>query len=261
MKFTISLIKSKTNMNFYSYTSNQKFSTMKTIRILMLAAMLIPGVQAVLGQEENEPRYLLGNNDGDVHVSGFGSFIIGFSGVDGNFAVYNGGGGAVLLNQTVYFGGYGMGLSTRHTMGSIAMVKPGGEEKYYDDLYAQFGHGGFWLGYLHKSYKPIHFGFSTKLGWGSLSMSNDIFDKNYDEYDYYHIVVDRVFVATPQLEVEMNLLKWFKINASAGYQFVSGVDKTYMNTAGEQVKFFDGKDFNQPMFNLTFAFGGFGGKR
>lgn len=248
-------------MRLLSYTSNQKLLTMKNIRILMLAAFLIPGFQLLLGQESNETRYLLGNKSGDVHVSGFGSYIIGFSNVSGNFAVYNGGGGAVLLNQTVYFGAYGMGLSTRHSMDNITLVKPDGGTVDYNNLNAQFGHGGLWIGYLHQSYKPIHFGASTKLGWGSLSVWNDVYDKNFYEYDYYQISTDNVFVVTPQIEVEMNLLKWFKINASAGYQFVSGVNKTYMNTAGDQVKFFDSKDFSQPMFNLTFVFGGFGGKR
>lgn len=248
-------------MKILSYTSNQKHLKMNSFKFVLLAAFIFPGMNILSGQESDEPRYLLGNKTGDVHVSGFGSYIIGFSNVGGNFAVYNGGGGAVLLNQTVYFGGYGLGLSTRHSRGSLTMVKPGEGVVQYDDLYTQFGHGGFWIGYLHKSYKPVHFGASTKLGWGSLTMSNDIYDHNFDSYDYYHIAYDNVFVITPQIEVEMNLLKWFKINASAGYQFVTGVNQTYTETGGEQVKFFDGKDYNQPMFNLTFAFGGFGGQR
>lgn len=248
-------------MKIYSYTSNQKHWTMKNIRIYLLAALLLPVFQLVIGQDSYEPRYLLGNDQGEVHVSGFGAYIIGFSNTGGNFAVYNGGGGAVLLNQTVYFGGYGMGLSSRHNMGSLTMVESNGEIATYENLYSQFGHGGFWIGYIHQSYKPVHFGASTKLGWGSLSMSNDILDNNYDEFQYYHLALDNVFVITPQIEVEMNLLKWFKINASAGYQIVTGVDKTYVNPAGQQVKYFNSKDFTQPMFNLSFVFGGFGGKR
>lgn len=227
----------------------------------MLAAVSFLFIQGIYGQDTDEPRYLLGNETGDVHVSGFGSYILGFSAVGGEFAVYNGGGGAVLLNQKVYFGGYGMGLSSRHYKDPLTLVDSEGEEVYYDDLYQKFGHGGFWVGYLHDSYKPIHFGASTKLGWGSLSMSNDMYDYQYGEYNYYYIANDGVFVVTPQIEVEMNLLKWFKINASAGYQFVTGVDQTYTTPSGDKVKFFNASDFNQPMFNLTFSFGGFGGKR
>ena len=246
-------------MKISSYTSNQKRIKMNNLRLLLLAAFILPGINMLSGQDSEEPRYLLGNKNGDVHVSGFGSYIIGFSSVGGDFAVYNGGGGAVLLNQTVYFGGYGLGLSTRQKTESLTIVNPDGNPTTYEDLYTQFGHGGFWVGYLHKSYKPIHFGASTKLGWGSLSMSNDNYDNNFNEYKYYNIAYDNVFVVTPQIEVEMNLLKWFKINASAGYQFVTGVDKTYTNTSGDKVQYFEGKDYSKPMFNLTFAFGGFGG--
>lgn len=248
-------------MQLISFTSNQKYSAANTFKSFMLATLIIMGSASLYGQDSNEPRYLLGNDKGEVHVSGFGSYILGFSSVDGEFAVYNGGGGAVLLNQTVYFGGYGLGLSTPHGGQNLTMLNNDGDEISYDNLYTQFGHGGFWIGYLHQSYKPVHFGASTKLGWGSLTMTNDYYEDKYGDYDYYHIADDGVFVVTPQVEVEMNLLKWFKINASAGYQFVSGVDQTYVNTDGDRVKFFDAKDYSSPMFNLTFSFGGFGGKR
>lgn len=227
----------------------------------MLAAFVLLGATFTYGQETEEMRFLLGNKDGKVNVSGFGSYILGFSSLDGQAAVYNGGGGAVLLNQTLYFGAYGLGLSTRHLTESLTMMDYNGNDITYNDLYTNFGHGGFWIGYLHQSYKPVHFGASTKLGWGALSMSNETYSSNYDNYNYYNIVTDNVFVVTPQLEVEMNLLRWFKINASAGYQFVSGVDKTYTNTSGDKIKFFDAADYNQPVFNLSFVFGGFGGKR
>lgn len=234
---------------------------MTTIKSLLLAAFVLIGISFSYGQETEEMRYLLGNENGKVNVSGFGSYIIGFSSLDGSAAVYNGGGGAVLLNQTMYFGAYGLGLSTRHNNESLTMVDRDGETVTYNDLNTNFGHGGFWVGYLHKSYKPVHFGASTKLGWGALSMSNDTFTNNYGDYNYYQVASDNVFVIIPQLEVEMNLLRWFKINASAGYQFVTGVDKTYTNTSGDKIQFFDAADYNKPMFNLSFVFGGFGGKR
>lgn len=252
-------------MKNYSYTSNQKKIKMNRFYSLLLAAVFVFSFQAGQSQEEEneEMRFLLGNKSGKVHVSGFGSYILGFSGVGGEFAVYNGGGGAVLLNQTLYFGAYGTGLSTRTAVESLTIVDENNNVQEYSNLYNNFGHGGFWIGYLHKSYKPVHFGASTKLGWGSLALTNDIYNSNpnWDEYDYYQVVSDRVFVITPQLEVEMNLLRWFKINASAGYQIVTGVDKSYTNTDGQQVQFFDAADYSSPMFNLTFAFGGFGGKR
>jgi hypothetical protein len=235
---------------------------MKNLSLILIASLLIFTGLPMRAQEKEsqEPQYLFPAGSGKIHVSGFGAYTIGFSQFDNNFAVYNGGGGAVLLNQTIYLGGYGTGLSTQHRYGDLTLKNDQGEVITYRDLYTQFGHGGFWLGYLHQSYKAIHFGISTKLGWGSVSLSDNYYKGEQDDH-YYSLVNDRVFVVTPQLEVEFNLFKWFKINTGVGYQFVTGVDYTYITPDNGIKKFFDSKDFNQPMVNLSFVFGGFGGKR
>lgn len=206
-------------------------------------------------QDDNEPRYLLTGNDGNVHISGFGAPIIGFGSVEGNFAVYNGGGGAVLLNQTFYAGGYGMGLSTQHSIDILTLTNSQGKEVTYEDLHTHFGHGGFWFGYIHKPEKAVHFAASAKLGWGSISLTEQDFGE--DVYD--NVVLDNVFVVHPQAELELNLLKWFKMNIGAGYQFVAGVDKKYKDASGNRVNFFNASDFSKPQLTVSLLFGGFGG--
>ena len=234
---------------------------MKNTKFYFLFAILFMASLIVNAQQDdNEPRYLIGSNDGKVHVSGFGQYTIGFSEFDGSLAVYNGGAGAVLLNQAVYFGAYGTGLSTAHRRDDLT-IKTGDQTDTYTDLSTKFGHGGFWLGYIHKSHKPVHFGVSTKLGWGAVSLTENYSYGYDDSYNYYSIVNDNVFVINPQLEVELNMLRWFKINASAGYQFVTGIDQTYTNVDGNKEQYFGSNDFNKPVFNLSFVFGGFGGKR
>lgn len=229
---------------------------MKQIKILLFVVALF--VTGSLYSQDDEPRFLLHNSTGKVNVSGFGALTTGFSQFDNDLAVYNGGGGAVLLNQTMYFGVYGMGLSTQHGRDGFTINSHEGTSITYEQVYTQFGHGGFWLGYIHKSHKPVHFGASTKFGWGSASLTDQQYSSGYDEpCSYNSIITDDVFVFTPQVEVEMNLLKWFKINASAGYQFVTGLDKYYINESGNQVDFFNSSDFNQPVFNLSFVFGWF----
>ena len=85
-----------------------------------------------------------------------------------------------------------------------------------------FGHGGFWLGYIHHSQAPIHAGISTKLGWGSIDL-NSTNKKYFDQREYR----DNVFVAIPQIEAEFNFFKWMKLNVGVGYRFVAGIDKNY----------------------------------
>jgi len=208
-------------------------------------------------QDVNKPEYLFEGN-GKVRVSGFGGPMVGFSATEGDFSVFSGGGGAVLLNQTFFFGGYGMGLTTQHNRGEFMMYDPTlNKTVTYPNLVTEFGHGGLWLGYVHQSYKKVHLAASSKFGWGALTL----IDEDYKSDELWSLATDVVFVVTPQLEVEMNLFRWFKVNIGAGYRFVTGVDKTYcMTKDGPKIKYFDAKDFSQPEVNVTFMFGGFGKK-
>ncbi len=114
-----------------------------------------------------------------------------------------------------------------------------------------FGYGGFWLGYIHQSQKPIHFGASTRLGWGSI-----YYDQYYSDFDYNFqtdkALLDNVFVIVPQIEAEFNFFKWMKMNVGIGYRVVTGIDKKY---GGELL--FDKKDFNKPEGTITLMFGYF----
>ncbi len=203
------------------------------------------GVIMINAQDQPDPQFLL--KKGNMRVSGFGAPTVGFTSVGSDFAVYNGGGGAVLLNQTVYFGLYGEGLSTQHKRPDF-ITNTG----VYSDMYTYFGHGGFWIGYIHQWEKAVHFALSTKLGWGAIVLG-DLEHIDHDE----GMVEDIVFVATTQVEMEMNMLKWFKINVGVGYQFVNAVDETYLDEDGNSKQFFESNDYSKPKLTLSFLFGGF----
>ena len=83
-------------------------------------------------------------------------------------------------------------------------------------------------------------------------------DPDFDDSMRHGIGVDGVFVFTPQLEVEMNIARWFKINIGAGYQMVTGVDKTYTNINNQEVNYYNSSDYNSPQASISFLFGGFG---
>ena len=75
---------------------------------------------------------------------------------------------------------------------------------------------------------------------------------SYLDYQYYR---DRIFTITPQVEMELNMTKWFRINVGVGYRFVAGIDATYEQ--GENtVKFYEDSDFNSPVGTISFIFGG-----
>lgn len=203
---------------------------------------------SAFAQEESQGSYLFDINKG-VKVSGFGGPIFEFTSMEGNYAQFIGGGGAVLLNQTLFFGGYGMGLVTDHRRN----INEGGE--YFEDARIEFGHGGFWFGYIHEAPKMIHFGVSSKFGWGGLYLHENWVNNNYDPENMDAIATDLVFVVQPQAEIELNLAKWFKANVGVGYRFVTGINENIKDDDGNTI--FKESDYNKPSVTLTLMFGGF----
>ncbi|MEM6965189.1 MAG: hypothetical protein AAF573_10500 [Bacteroidota bacterium] len=165
-------------------------------------------------------------NDADIY-GGFGGPIIEFSGFNGDVITSIGGGGGVFLDN-VFIGGYGMG--------SLEMRDPSVEQENFK---MNLGHGGFWLGYAKNQYKLTHLFASTKLGWGSIDVD---FDGPGSKPS------DNVFVISPEVGLEVNLFRWFKIGGTVGYRLVTGVNEidTHSNS-----------DFNSVTGGLVFRFGWF----
>lgn len=172
------------------------------------------------------PDVLIGNDY--ESISGFGGVFISLASIDGQVMPYTGGGGAVLLDNTFYFGGYGLGLS-----GDLSVEVAGTE---YD---VNFNHGGFMLGYNIEPSKLVHFGVSSKIGWGSIDYRS--------KSDLTNDTNDQVFILYPQAEVEFNMTHWFKLNVGVGYQQVLGVDDF----------FYKQSDVSSPAASISFLFGWF----
>lgn len=165
-------------------------------------------------------EYLL---DGNIRVSAFGGPIVEFSSFSDDMVVSSGGGGALLLNRKLFIGGYGLSSGDKASSNQDRL-----------DL----GHGGFWVGYLNDPDRLIHWGITSKLGWGEAVA---------------HIggarTTDNVFVISPEAIVEFNIARWFKINLGGGYRVVTGLREGGALASDE---------FNTPTFTINFAFGWFG---
>ncbi len=148
-----------------------------------------------------------------------------------------------------------MGISTEHDFPII--YNADGTAKT-DNLRLNFGHGGLWLGYINNSHKLIHWGISTRIGGGGISLMNK--DYHIDDEDEYS--QEAVFVLRPTLEMEIKLARWFKMNINAGYRLVTGIsdDKYYSSATGDQKSYYTPDMFNSPTIGIGFLFGGFGPK-
>ncbi len=224
------------------------------MKSLMLSAVLLFSLGLNVNAQDEKPTQYLFGGKGKTSVTGFGAPIIEFSSKGGDLAVSVGGEGAVLFNQSFYFGGYGMGLTTEHKVEDLKIKQSNGVITNYPTMRTIFGHGGLWLGYIHNRKEALHWGISSKFGFGAIGL----IDADFDDDSRARVGLDQVFVLTPQIEMEMNINRWFKVNIGAGYRFVSGVDKTYTNSNDKVVNFYKSSDFNSPQASISFLFGGFG---
>jgi hypothetical protein len=166
-------------------------------------------------------------------VGGFGAPIIKFTGAAGDYKTLGGAGGAVVIND--FFAGI-FGIGDR-------VGKMQWENRPYN---VNYGYGGLWLGYAHQSWRAVHPYTSLQLGWGAVDLSATEEPFNEENTD------DNIFVAEPELGVEVNLFKWFKLAGTVGYRFTTGAER------------FDGfknSDLSAFSGSLTLRFGGFGKRK
>ena len=197
-----------------------------TKKVMLFALVLVVAVTAF--SQEREYRTLL--DDQDLRISGMGGPFMQFTSVAGEFGHMMGGGGAVMLNN-FFFGGYGLGLT--NAIPDYVNQNPS------DRL--TLGHGGFWLGYSLFGEKPIHFTFSSLIGWGEFGVIQD--------YGTYPFVRDQVFVLAPTAEVELNLTRYLRIGAGVSYNLYAMVD--------DNMHGYTSSNLSAPAGFLSFKFGWF----
>ena len=204
----------------------------KRTSCLFLALLLLsPLLHAQTKARDEDPKVLFGGEK--IDISGFGSIVVEFGAIGGSAAIVNGGAGAALFNRSLFLGGYGLSLSNSIQNTNVQT----GISREVD-----FAHGGLYAGYVFFPHKLVHFGISSKLGWGVLQLTpENTFLPGASP------VSDNLLVFTPQLEAEVNLSYWFKVNAGLGYRAVSGVDNS----------FYSQKDLSSPSLTMSFLFGWF----
>lgn len=193
--------------------------------VLLIFFFIIGGLGLISAQHETLFR-------NSRVVGGFGAAIneIGFN-KDVHSAA--GGGGGVII-ENVFLGAYGM---------ASADFKGLFDTGNLDQL--DLGHGGLWLGYTFKPYQVLHLYSSARIGWGAINIKTTGSPSAYRD-------LDKVFVMTPEIGLELNVFRWFRIAGTAGYRIVNGVNEE----SG-----FKNEDFGGGIASVAFRFGWFGWRR
>lgn len=164
-------------------------------------------------------------------VGAFGASITEF-GLGNDLNTSTGGGGALVINN-FFIGGYGLAstdFDRLFNQGDVEILN--------------IGHGGFWVGGTYQPWRLLHVYGSSRIGWGALNV--DVAnDPNYDD-------LDKIFVLTPEIGLELNVASWFRVGGTVGYRWVQGAneDLGYTN-----------EDFSGATASLTLRFGWFGWRR
>lgn len=214
---------------------------MKKFQILIIALFL--GI-AVYGQKDgNEIQTLFGN---DMSYGGYGGPVMKITPVNGDLGLMMGGGGGFIINQQLVIGGAGYGLVTPSKF-------QGNDFRNSTDttLSLSTGYGGFYLEYILMSNKPIHLTFPVLIGGGGATVRSK--DPDYDmtffddEPDRRLVEESGYFIIEPGVNLELNILKFFRLGFGLSYRYVTGSDLINISDS----------DLSDLSFNLGFRFGYF----
>ncbi len=214
--------------------------------MFVLLALALP---AVVAQEaENEaPQEKQQRNPGEVQTlfdphsgsGGYGAFSVGYTKINGRDAIIMGGRGEWVV-------GHGFGLG----MGGYGFVN----DPIYnvvDELNYSLagGYGGLIMEPILFGWFPVHLSFPILIGAGgvaSTSYSSDWYD-SYEYWDGYLEAATAFFVAEAGVELEFNLVRFFRLSLFGTYRYTS--DIIMENTPTDALRSWN--------VGMTFKFGSF----
>lgn len=132
--------------------------------------------------------------------------------IAGSTAIIPGVGGGILINKKIY-----VGLNYKFNATENTPVGETDSRKYLDQRW-----GGLKFEYTLSPGKVFHLNFPVEVGLSHIEY--DLKDSFSDRVDFAISNNDATFgYVEPGVALEVNLMKYAKLNFSAGYQFTSGV--------------------------------------
>jgi hypothetical protein len=199
---------------------------MKT-RILLAALMTIGLISVSFGQErtENELKTIFGNSDKKIDHGGYGSISVGYTQIDGEDVWTIGGRAGWLIDHHVTLGIAGTAFTNTIYIDGYWPTSEGFNNGYY----LVGGYGGFLVEPIIAPNSPVHISLPILIGGGGLALNENTWH-DYDwEYDYYEpFDWDSYFVFEPGVEIELNVVEFFRIGLCASYRLTSNMHMAYV---------------------------------
>ena len=229
---------------------------MKTNVFLVIILALLTGSITQAQNNNEEMKLLFHPKEGGQKMAngGYGAFSVGWTQIDGKNAVVIGGRAAWIANHHFALGLAGNGFFNDFYNGG------------YESLESYFlagGYGGILIEPIVAPMSPVHASFPIILGMGGVTATpygNDFSPHGGYYYDTYYYDSDAFFVFQPGVEVEFNIVKFFRIAVGASYRLTDGINLQYKyldDANKENVIQISSSALNSFNAAITFKFGWF----
>jgi hypothetical protein len=158
-----------------------------------------------------------------VTWGGFGAPEVKFSEVNGEFALYVGGRGGVIINNSFIIGLAGYGVVTSHELENYHI------SGYADSsAYLRIGYGGLYLGYIINPNKVVHITTGIIIGGGGAlytrAYAYQDHDNEYRDRQKFTYESSPFLIIEPSIGAELNITKFMRFEIGASYKLVSYVE-------------------------------------
>ena len=191
---------------------------MKKILVLITLSTFLFTFQVIQEQEnDKEMKTIFGNKQNSN--GGYGDIIFGYTQLDGKDAFIGGIKGGWLINHSVTLGLAGFGF-----INDISSSGPDGE--YRTNLAG--GYGGLLVEPVIAPNFPVHVTFPIIIGAGGISYYEDYWNSDNSSYPpgYYdgYLDSDAFFLFEPGMEIELNIVHFFRIAVGGSYRYTSDIN-------------------------------------
>ena len=214
---------------------------MKINQLLTIVIILLMSSGISAQENQNEYRTIFTKkNDNKIDHGGYGSFGVGYTQIDGKNAMQLSFKGAWVIDHHI-----ALGLAGYSFFNNLDK-----ESANSNDYFLAGGYGGFYFEPIIAPHAPVHVSFPILIGGGGVStIPSDYNDWDYGNYKYDY---DIFFVFEPAVEIEFNVVKFFRLSVGTSYRLTNGVNLTY--PFGNDV---DVNALNAFNFYVSFKFGKF----
>jgi len=211
---------------------------------ILLAVIMALGIMAIsYGQDDksNELKTLFGNCDHKISHGGYFGLSVGYTQIDKQDVMTLGGRAGWVIDHHVT-----IGLAGKAFMNSV-FIEGDFPNTPENGLYLSGGYGGFFIEPVIFPNFPVHVSFPIIIGGGGFVLNESPWHDYADDNDYYEPYDwDSYFVVEPGVEIELNVVKFFRIAVGGSYRYtsdlhISEVPKDMMSGFSGEVTFKFGK--------------------